>query len=177
MNVCVFCGSSAGNSSAYEAAAHEVGKLLAIANHTLIYGGGKVGLMGVVADAALNYGGKAVGIIPDFLHKREVAHLGLTELHIVTSMHERKMRMADLADAFVVMPGGLGTLDELVEILTWKQLGLINKPIAVLNLNAYFDALMQLLHKMVAEGFLKQSSLDAITLADKPELLFDSFAH
>ena len=175
MNVCVFCGSSVGNAPMYEAAARDVGRLIASSNHTLIYGGGKVGLMGAVADAVLENTGKVIGIIPDFLYKREVAHLGLTELQVVTSMHERKMRMADLADAFVVMPGGLGTLDELVEILTWKQLGLINKPIALLNLNAYFDALVVLLTKMVAEGFLKQSSLDDLLLADSPQRLFDSF--
>jgi uncharacterized protein (TIGR00730 family) len=131
--------------------------------------------MGVVADAVLKGSGSVVGIIPDFLHKREVAHDGLTELQIVTSMHERKMRMADLADVFVALPGGIGTLDELAEILTWKQLGLIQKPIALLNLNSYFDPLLLLLDKMVTEGFLNQANVDDLLISNTPQKLFNSF--
>jgi len=175
MNICVFCGSSFGNSSIYEEAAEEIGLLISSTNSTLIYGGGKVGLMGVVADAVLKGSGSVVGIIPDFLHKREVAHDGLTELQIVTSMHERKMRMADLADVFVALPGGIGTLDELAEILTWKQLGLIQKPIALLNLNSYFDPLLLLLDKMVTEGFLNQANVDDLLISNTPQKLFNSF--
>jgi uncharacterized protein (TIGR00730 family) len=174
MNICVFCGSSFGNSLAYEACAKEIGFLIGSSGDTLVYGGGKVGLMGVVAEAALSHSGRVIGIIPDFLHKREVALEQVTELYIVSSMHERKMRMADLADAFIVLPGGLGTIDELVEILTWNQLELINKPVAVLNLNSYFNPFIALLEKMIAEGFLKQSSLDSIFFADNAKQLFNS---
>ncbi len=176
MNVCVFCGSSYGNSLEYEACAKEIGNLIASSGHTLIYGGGKVGLMGTVADATIASKGKVIGIIPDFLHKREVAHYGLTELHIVSSMHERKMRMADLADAFIVLPGGLGTLDEVVEIMTWKQLALINKPVAVLNLNHYFDSFFVLLKKMIEEGFLSKKSLDELLISDNSAQLFASLS-
>ncbi len=175
MNVCVFCGSSFGNSSIYEDAAKQVGNLIASTGSTLIYGGGRVGLMGAVADAVIQASGKAIGIIPDFLHKREVAHIGLTELHIVSSMHERKMKMADLADVFIAMPGGLGTLDELAEILTWKQLGLINKPVGLLNINSYFDYLILQLKKMVEEGFLQQASFDDLIIKTNPQQLFSSF--
>ncbi len=175
MNICVFCGSSFGNSSIYEDAAKEIGLLISSSNSTLIYGGGKVGLMGAVADSVLKTSGSVIGVIPDFLYQREVAHTSLTELHIVASMHERKMRMADLADVFVALPGGLGTLDELAEILTWKQLGLIQKPIALLNINSYFDPFILLLEKMASEGFLKQTSLDELLISSSPQKLFNSF--
>jgi hypothetical protein len=175
MNVCVFCGSSFGNSLIYEDTAKQVGDLIASTDSTLIYGGGKVGLMGAVADAVILASGKAIGVIPDFLYKREVAHIGLTELHIVSSMHERKMKMADLADVFIALPGGLGTLDELVEILTWKQLGLINKPVALLNTNSYFDFFILQLKKMSQEGFLQEASVDDLIVKTNPNQLFSSF--
>jgi uncharacterized protein (TIGR00730 family) len=174
MKVCVFCGASFGNAPDYQTYAKEIGVLIGSSNSTLVYGGGKVGLMGIVADSVLAHSGKVIGIIPDFLHKREVAHEGLTELHIVASMHERKMRMADLADAFIVLPGGLGTLDELVEILTWKQLSLIDKPVAVLNVKDYFDPFISLLKQMITEGFLNQKSLDELRISDNPKELFAS---
>ena len=120
MNICVFCGSSTGHNSVYADSARELGHLLASQNHTLVYGGGNIGLMGIVADAVLEKKGRVIGVIPDFLMQKEVGHRGLTELEIVPSMHERKKRMADLSDAFIAMPGGWGTLDETAEILTWK---------------------------------------------------------
>lgn len=155
MNVCVFCGSGTGHSTDYAKAATALGAFLAHANHTLIYGGGNIGLMGILADAVLAHGGEVIGIIPGFLKDREVGHLGITRLEIVQSMHERKKRMADLTDAFVAIPGGWGTLEELAEILTWKQLGLIDQPIFLININHFFDQLLAQLDVMVAEGFLK----------------------
>src|SRR5262245_24522794 len=131
MNLCVFCGSSRGNSPVYEAAAQELGRLMANEGHTLVYGGGNVGLMGVLADSVLQHQGEVIGVIPDFLLRREVGHRGITRLEVVGTMHERKKRMADISEAFIAMPGGWGTLDELAEILTWKQLGLIDQPISI----------------------------------------------
>src|SRR5688572_2563010 len=155
MNICVFCGSSTGNKSTYTDSARELGYLMAAQNHTLIYGGGNIGLMGIIADSVLEKSGRVIGVIPDFLMQKEVGHKGLTELEIVNSMHERKKRMADLSDAFIAMPGGWGTLDELAEILTWRQLGLINQPIGLLNVNNFFDSLIAQMSHMVKEGFLK----------------------
>src|SRR5688572_20478818 len=129
MNICVFCGSSMGLNPIYADSARELGELLAAQKHTLIYGGGNIGLMGVVADAVLEKKGEVIGVIPDFLMQKEVGHKGLTKLEIDPSMHERKKRMADLSDAFIAMPGGRGTLDETAEILTWKQLSLIQQPV------------------------------------------------
>jgi uncharacterized protein (TIGR00730 family) len=171
MNICVFCGSSMGTNSVYANAAHELGVLLAKQQHTLIYGGGNIGLMGVVADAVLENHGQVIGIIPDFLKQKEVGHTGLTKLEIVSSMHARKKRMADLSDAFIAMPGGWGTLDETAEILTWKQLGLIHQTLGILNVNGFFDTLLQQMRLMVTDGFLKPENLDQITVDDSPELL------
>lgn len=171
MNICVFCGSSFGNNPVYTHAAKELGHNIATGNHTLIYGGGKVGLMGVIADAALAANGKVIGVIPKFLLDREVGHSGLTSLEIVPSMHERKKRMADLSDAFVAIPGGWGTLEELAEILTWKQLGLIAQPVAVLNINRFFDPLLTQMKSMVAEGFLREENLLSIKSSDSPAKL------
>lgn len=162
MNICVFCGSSSGKNALYKTAAKLLGECIARNNHTLVYGGGNVGLMGVLADAVLSLNGKVIGVIPDFLVRREVAHPRLTTLEVVSSMHERKKRMADLTDHFVAMPGGWGTLDELAEVLTWRQLGLINQPITLVNLNGYFDGLIRQMQTMVSEGFLSQSSLDQL---------------
>lgn len=174
MNICVFCGSGAGTNPVYAQTAHETGKLLAANQHTLIFGGGNIGLMGIIADACLEYGGKVIGVIPDFLIQREVGHNGLTELLIVQSMHERKRRMADLADAFIALPGGWGTLDETAEILTWKQLGLIHQPVGVLNTNHFFDQLIGQMQHMVNEGFLQKHHLDQLIVADTPEKLLTS---
>jgi hypothetical protein len=163
-----------GNDSVYAQAAQELADLFIQSNSTLVYGGGNVGLMGVIADSILSGGGNVIGVIPDFLLQREVGHKGVTELIVVNSMHERKKRMADLADAFIAIPGGLGTLDELAEILTWKQLGLINKPIGLLNTNSYFTPLIAQMEKMVTEGFLKQHSLADLVIQQSPQKLLTS---
>jgi uncharacterized protein (TIGR00730 family) len=174
MNICVFCGSGLGNNSIYAQAAQELADNIIQSDSSLVYGGGNVGLMGVIADHLIAKGGKVIGVIPDFLLKKEVGHKGITELIVVNSMHERKKRMADLADAFVAMPGGWGTLDELAEILTWKQLGLINKPIGLLNTNSYFTPLIAQMEKMVAEGFLNQKSFADLIIQQSPQKLLAS---
>ena len=166
MNVCVFCGSASGHSSDYTNAAKMLGAYLAHSNHSLIYGGGNIGLMGVIADAVLQHGGKVIGVIPGFLKDREVGHTGITRLEVVQSMHERKKRMADLTDVFVATPGGWGTLEELAEILTWKQLGLIHQPVFVININHFFDPLLAQMDLMVAEGFLKQECRDFLQVVN-----------
>lgn len=171
MNVCVFCGSSLGDSETYRQAAFQTGVLLAKGGHSLIYGGGNVGLMGVLADATLQHGGRVTGIIPDFLLKREVGHRGVTNLEIVSSMHERKKRMADLADVFIALPGGWGTLEELAEILTWRQLRLIAQPVAILNTSGFFDPLLLQMQRMVETGFLQQANLDFLIAEKTPEQL------
>jgi uncharacterized protein (TIGR00730 family) len=143
----------------------ELGFFLAHGNHTLIYGGGNIGLMGILADSVLEKGGAVIGIIPGFLKEREVGHAKITRLEVVQSMHERKKRMADLADAFVAIPGGWGTLDELAEILTWKQLGLIHQPVYLINMNQFFDPLLAQLELMVREGFLQQECLNYLQVS------------
>ena len=171
MNVCVFCGSGTGKNSVYAQTARQLGELLAKQNHTLIYGGGNIGLMGITADAVLEHGGEVIGIIPDFLMKKEVGHAGLTKLEVVSSMHVRKKRMADLADAFISMPGGWGTLDETAEILTWKQLSLIDQPLGILNVNNFFDSLLTQMDLMVQEGFLNLDNRNSVFVSHSPELL------
>lgn len=171
MNICVFCGSSSGLNPIYADAARELGNQLAIQQHTLVYGGGNVGLMGIVADAALEKKGRVIGVIPDFLMQKEVGHKGLTELEIVPSMHERKKRMADLSNAFIAMPGGWGTLEELAEILTWKQLGLIQQSVGILNVNGFFDTLLQQMNLMVKEGFLNPNNLKTVKVSNSPNQL------
>jgi uncharacterized protein (TIGR00730 family) len=173
MNVCVFCGSSTGLSEIYSKAAHDLGGLLAAKGHSLVYGGGNVGLMGIVADSVLMNQGTVIGVIPDFLLQREVGHRNITKLEVVGTMHERKARMAELADAFVAIPGGWGTLDELAEILTWKQLLLVQQPVVLLNLNYFFDGLLQQMHVMVEEGFLRRENLALIQLATSPQEVVD----
>jgi uncharacterized protein (TIGR00730 family) len=153
--LCVFCGSSRGVKSEYQTAAREVGELLAQHGITLVYGGGNVGLMGIVADAALGAGGAVIGVIPEPLVSWEVAHAGLTELYVVDTMHTRKARMADLADGFLALPGGFGTLDEFCEVLTWAQLGLHAKPCGLLNVAGFYDGLLAQLDRTVADGLLR----------------------
>jgi uncharacterized protein (TIGR00730 family) len=174
MNVCVFCGSGTGTLPVFTAAAKELGQLIAKSKSTLVYGGGNIGLMGIIADEVLASQGKVIGVIPEFLMNLEVGHKGITQLEVVDSMHQRKKRMAELADAFIAMPGGWGTLDELAEILTWKQLGLINQPVGILNVNSFFDFLMSQMKKMADEGFLKHQSLSEIKIADNPKMLLTS---
>ena len=171
--VCVFCGSSAGTRPAYIKAARALGTTLAARNLGLVYGGSKVGLMGAVADATLAAGGEAIGVIPEFLEAKEIAHTGLTHLHVVRSMHERKALMADLSDAFVALPGGYGTLEELLEILTWGQLGLHSKPIALLNIKGYYDPLLALFDHAVREGFLSPALRGLALQATDPAKLIE----
>ncbi len=173
MNICVFCGSSVGRDPIFADAARKLGIVLAQRNITLIYGGGNVGLMGILADTVLQHNGNVIGVIPEFLLNREVGHAGLTRLEVVSSMHERKKRMADLSDAFIAIPGGWGTLDELAEILTWKQLGLINQPVGILNVNHFFDSLIQQMILMEESGFLRSAYLDFLNVSTSPEALVD----
>jgi len=171
--VCVFAGSSAGRRQAYAAAAVDLGRALAARQLGLVYGGARVGLMGILADAALAAGGQVIGVIPSALAAKEIAHTGLTELHSVASMHERKALMADLADAFIALPGGWGTLEEVFEILTWTQLGLHQKPTGLLNVQGYFDGLLSFLDHSVQEGFLKREYGAMISVADTPDRLLE----
>jgi uncharacterized protein (TIGR00730 family) len=164
MNVCVFCGSSTGKDTIFADAARETGRLIANAGHTIVYGGGNIGLMGITADSALANGGKVIGVIPDFLMNREVGHRGLTELVLVNSMHERKKKMADLSDVFIALPGGWGTLDELAEILTWRQLGLIDQPIGLLNIASFYTPLVEQMKTMSDKGFLHSANLGILTV-------------
>ena len=154
-SVAVYCGSSSGNQEIYTQQAREMGRELARRGLTLVYGGGCVGLMGTIADAVLAEGGKVIGVIPGFLADKELSHKGCTELHVVETMHQRKLLMADLAEGFVAMPGGFGTLEELFEVLTWGQLGLHGKPVGLLNTQGFYDALLALLDHMSAEAFLR----------------------
>jgi len=169
--LCVFCGSSRGRSPAYAEAAASLGALLAEQRIDLVYGGGKVGIMGVLADACLAHGGRVVGVIPAHLWSREVGHAGVTEMHVVASMHERKARMAELADAFIALPGGIGTLDELFEVLTWAQLGLHAKPTGLLDLDAYFQPLLDFLDGAVRARFLQPAHRAMLLVDDDPERL------
>ncbi|MCC2546798.1 TIGR00730 family Rossman fold protein [Hymenobacter sp. BT175] len=172
-SVAVYCGANGGADEIYGQQARAMGRTLAERGITLVYGGGRAGLMGAVADGALAYGGQVIGVIPDFLADRELAHRGLTELHIVKSMHERKLKMSELAEGFVALPGGYGTLEELFEMLTWGQLGLHKKPIGVLNVKGFYNHLLALLDSMAAEGLLRQVNR-AQTLDDAdPGLLLD----
>ena len=171
MNICVFCGSSSGSDKIYVDVARELGRLISQSNSSLVYGGGNIGLMGIIADEVLSSKGEVIGVIPDFLMKREVGHTGITKLEIVGTMHERKKRMAEIADAFLAMPGGWGTLDELAEILTWKQLGLVDQPIGLLNVDSFFDPLIHQMKGMAAKGFLAQSNLDFLKISENPKKL------
>jgi len=166
-NVCVFCGSSAGNRPDYSLAAKELGRLLAATGRTLVFGGGRVGLMGAVADAVLANGGRVVGVIPRGLAVKELAH-DRCELQVVETMHERKARMAELADAFVALPGGFGTFEELLEITTWAQLGIHRKPCGLLNTAGYFDPLLTLFDHAAEEGFIDPKHRGIVVQATTP---------
>ncbi len=170
-HVCVFCGSSAGARPSYAEAARRVGSALARHGLGLVYGGGRVGLMGVVADAVLAEGGRVVGVIPEPLATEEVAHDGLDELFVVPGMHERKALMAARAAGFLVLPGGIGTFEEFFEILTWAALGLHRKPIGILNVEGYFDPLLALLDHAVAERFVRPEHVAALLVSDDPEAI------
>jgi uncharacterized protein (TIGR00730 family) len=168
VRVAVYLGSSPGRRPEFAAAAAQTGRLLAQAGHAIVYGGASVGLMGSLADAALAAGGEVVGVIPDGLFAAEVAHQGLTRLEVVGSMHERKARMAELADGFAALPGGLGTLDELLEILTWQQLRLHRKPVVLLDVDGFWDGLLGLLDALVADGFVPAASRECLVVAASP---------
>jgi uncharacterized protein (TIGR00730 family) len=168
-SLCVFCGSSTPPDPRYREAARALGKLTAARGVGLVYGGGRTGLMGELADAALGAGGRVIGVIPTGLFDREIAHTELTALHEVGTMHERKQLMYDLADGFIAMPGGLGTLEELAEVTTWSQLGLHAKPVVLLDVQGFWDPLVAQLDRMVAVGLLKPSNRTLIQLAASPE--------
>jgi uncharacterized protein (TIGR00730 family) len=178
LTVCVYCGSRFGNRPEYEAAALELGGLIGRNGWQLVYGGGNVGLMGVVADAAIESGARVVGVIPESLMKREVGHRGLAELHVVQTMHERKQMMAERADVFVALPGGIGTFEELFEVWTWHQLGYHDKPIGLLNVAGYYDTFLDFMSQTTEAGFLSETQLktlqvdtDAVRLLQRLSLL------
>lgn len=173
--ICVYCGSSAGVHKDYSASARDLARVLVENNCELVYGGASRGTMGVIADAMLDLGGKVHGVIPTLLLEREIAHQGLTELHVVDSMHERKFVMATLADAFIALPGGFGTLEELIEILTWAQLGVHEKPAGVINVRGYFDQLLAYLDHAVAEGFLRPENRRMLLCAADAQSLLAKF--
>ncbi|MEY4635850.1 MAG: hypothetical protein RJA55_1648 [Acidobacteriota bacterium] len=174
--LCVFCGSSVGVNPAYAEAATTLGTLLARRGIGLVYGGGNVGLMGVIADAALAAGGEVIGVIPRALHDREVAHHGVTDLRIVDSMHTRKAMMADLSDAFLAMPGGVGTFEEFFEAITWTQLGLHRKACGLLNVAGFYTPLTIFIDQAVTDGFIKPVHRAAIVVDDHPERLLDTLS-
>ena len=164
--ITVFCGSSSGTEENFAAQASLLGRALAKRNIGLVYGGANVGLMGAVADGALQEGGKVIGVLPNFLRSKEIAHQGLTELILVESMHERKTKMNELCDGVIALPGGFGTLEEFFEMLTWAQLGLHRKPIALLNVDHFYDALIALVQTMVDKGFLKETNQKMLLVGD-----------
>ncbi len=172
--LCVFCGSSTGVRPAYTSAAVALADAMTAAGVGLVYGGGAVGLMGVIADAMLARGGEAIGVIPRALADREIAHAGLTELHVVRSMHERKARMADLADAFVAMPGGFGTFEEFCEVVTWTQLGLHPKRCGLLNVDGYYDALLAQFDRATADGFVRPGNRGIVIASPDPVALVEA---
>lgn len=170
-SLCVFCGSSSGVRSEYAAAAEGLGRFAAARGIRLVYGGGRVGLMGVLADACLAAGGTVIGVIPQALASKELAHAVCTELHVVESMHERKALMAELSDAFVALPGGIGTFEELFEVWTWAQLGLHPKPCGLLNVAGFYDQLIAFVEHATAEGFMRAEHLHMLARADDPATL------
>jgi len=175
--VCVFCGSNIGRNPAYVEAANSVGTALARSGLKLVYGGGKVGLMGAVADAVIAAGGRADGVMPRALVEREIAHAGLAELHVVETMHQRKMMMSDLADAFVALPGGAGTLEEFFEQWTWALLGIHRKPCGLLNVADYFGPLITMMQNIVAEGFIAERYVEMLVIESEIEPMLKRFAN
>lgn len=173
--VCIYCGSSPGRLGVYGAAAVSMAEALVTRKITLVYGGASIGMMGMLADHVLKLGGQAIGVIPTNLAHKEVAHQNLTELHITQSMHERKMLMAELADGFIALPGGLGTLEELFEILTWAQLGFHDKPCGLLNVNGYYDFLVKFLDHALAEKFVKTHHYKLLMVEKYPDALLERF--
>lgn len=174
--ICVFCGAASGRAPSYVDAARVLGEMLARRGIGLVYGGGRVGVMGAVADAVLDAGGQVIGVIPQPLLDREIAHNGLTELHVVKDLHQRKALMARLSDAFITLPGGIGTMEELFEVWSWAKLGLHSKPCGLLNVNGYFDSLGTLADEMVAEGFLEPVYREMLLIEERPGVLLDRLA-
>lgn len=172
-SIAVFCGSSTGNNPTIPKAAEQLGEEMAQNEIQLIYGGGKVGLMGIIADSVMNNGGKAIGIIPNFLNDKEIGHTGLTKLICVESMHERKKMMHDMSDGIIALPGGYGTLEELFEMITWAQLGLHQKPIGILNTDGFYDYLISFISNISATGLLKEIHRDMLIIEDCPRKLLD----
>lgn len=172
-SICVFCGSNEGNDIEIIEAATKLGKAFAVNNIELVYGAAKIGIMGLVAKSTLEHEGNVIGIIPEFLKLKEVVHLGLTELITTKNMHERKLLMQNRSDAFITMPGGMGTMEELFELLTWLQLGLHSKPIGLLNVNHYYDDLILMLEKMVKKGFLSIDNLGLLIVDDQIDHLLE----
>jgi uncharacterized protein (TIGR00730 family) len=175
-SVCVYCGSRAGNDPGFAAIARVIGTLIGERGWRLVYGGGNAGLMGIVANAALGAGAQVVGVIPQSLMVRELGHPGLHELHVVDTMHQRKQLMAEHADAFLALPGGIGTFEELFEVWTWRQLGYHDKPIGLLNVNGYYDNLLSFLSHSVAEGFLSTEQETLLQVSHDPAALLDRLA-
>lgn len=174
--LCVFCGSSRGHSPRFTDAAQGLGEAMAAQDIELVFGGSHVGLMGIVADAVLARGGRVTGVLPRFMADKELAHLRLTELHLVDTMHERKQLMAELADGFVALPGGFGTLEEIFEAITWQQLHLHACPCGLLNVDGYFDALLEFLRGSVEEGFVRPAHFDQLIVATTPSDLLNRLA-
>ena len=175
-SICVYCGSRFGAAPAFRSLAERLGDALGRRGVRLVYGGGHIGIMGVVADAVLAAGGQVIGVIPRFLHEREVAHEGVSELIVVDDMHSRKRKMFELADAFVALPGGLGTLDEIIEIATWKQLGQHSRPVVLLNQDGYWQPLLALIEHIIARGFADASAMELLSVARDLDHLFDLLA-
>lgn len=171
--ICIYCGSSSGFSPVYEDAADALASTLAAQHKRIVYGGARVGLMGRIADKMLEHGCEVIGVMPQALVEKEIAHTGLTELHVVKSMHERKALMAELSDAFIAMPGGMGTLEELFEMLTWGQLGFHKKPCAVYNVDGYYDALLSFIEQSVSQGFVKDVHRQLLLTHSEPEALLN----
>jgi uncharacterized protein (TIGR00730 family) len=171
--ICVFCGSSLGARPAYRDAARRLGELLAERGIGVVFGGGAIGLMGVLADAALSKGGEVIGVIPESLVRREIGHRGVTKLHVVETMHQRKALMADLSDAFIALPGGYGTLEELCEAITWSQLGIQQKPCGLLNIEKYWDGLLAVLDHAVDEEFVRPENSQLVLVAQTPERILE----
>lgn len=177
MKITVFCGARQGADPVYQQAAIELGRFFARQDIELVFGGGHVGLMGTIADAVLEAGGRAHGVIPEYLQSRELAHSGLTALEVVPDMHARKARMAELADAFVALPGGIGTLEELFEVWTWGQLGHHAKPVVLYNVNGFYDPLLAFVERMQKEAFLKPDHAAMLKLVDTPEALWSALSN
>lgn len=172
-SIAVFCGSRFGNNPVYEVHAKEVGTYLAKEGIQLVYGGAKVGIMGAIADATLASGGEVIGVMPKSLEEKEISHEGLTELHIVESMHDRKKMMMDLADGFIVFPGGIGTMEEFFEVFTWNMIGILHKPCALLNVAGYYEGLIQMLQHMEDEGFLQQQTNQMLIVEETVEAVVE----